>query len=149
MRKSFTKLDMDNREQIAVNSYCKELVVQDAAKQAAVQSEFKVLKARNISARLTAFSATPYATPSQERRYTEKNNPYLTQRAMDEEGGAQVEGEGDAVEDWDEEIGPEQPPFQRYLSWRHTRVPRLTAPARSLQRRTIRRWETIGQCAML
>ena len=43
--KSFPKLDLQNRESIAVTAYCKGLVDQDAAKLAAVQSQGKVAKA--------------------------------------------------------------------------------------------------------
>ena len=103
VKKSFPKLDLQNRESIAVTAFCKALIDQDAAKLAAVQSEGKVAKAMKIAASVTALSAKPHARTSQSKRYNANGNRYLTKIAMDEEGDEQVGGEGEEFHDWAEE----------------------------------------------
>ena len=85
LKKCVAKLDMQNRESIAVTAFCKGLADQDASKLAAVQSEGKVAKAMKIAASVPPLSATPYARTSQTKRYNAKSNRYLTKVAMDEE----------------------------------------------------------------
>ena len=60
---SFPKLDLQNRESIAVTAFWKGLVDQDAAKLAAVQSEGKVAKAMKIAASVTALSCDAPCSP--------------------------------------------------------------------------------------
>ena len=106
VKKSFRKLDLQNRESIAVTAFCKGLVEQDAAMLAAVQSEGKVAKAMKIAASVTALSATPHVRTSQAKQYNAKSNRYLTNVAMDE-GEEKLGGEGEESQDWAEE-GEEQ-----------------------------------------
>ena len=101
--KSFPKLDLQNRESIAVTAFCKALVDQDAAKLAAMQWEGKVENAMKIAASVTALSPTLHARTSQAKRYNAKSNRYLTKVAMDDEGEEQLGGEGEESQDWVEE----------------------------------------------
>ena len=98
-RKSFPKLDLQNRESNAVTAFCKGLVEHDAAKLAAVQSEGKVAKAMKIAASVTALSATPHARTSQGKRYNAKSNRYHLTVAMDEDGDDQLRWEGEESQD--------------------------------------------------
>ena len=72
--KSFPKLDLQNRESIAVTALCKGLVDQDAAKLPAVQSEGNVSKAMKIAPSVTPLSAKRHARTSQAKRYNPNNN---------------------------------------------------------------------------